>query len=336
MTFLFPSRLIITLVRFIIRYFHLNQRLLDYAHPAGAPQKKLNPQGTPIPMLSRGIYPQGAQKPCPDQLKAMQETHWINEQYVLLHHSTGQIECFIQPGKQKGNKVWIAFSGNGQCFKQPHNHQEALAQIRLQDEQEHLENTTIILVNHPGVGHSAYYGRARQSIDDLYHSAWVATQFFLQHYHPSNVTIFGHSLGGVVASWVAYHCHSHQQDVYLVVSRSLASSSNFLYAHLPKLMFFFCWLIVPLGYLTHTHINAAKYYYGIPKTYRFAYETVKDELMKPKACLSHHWRRSKQDHSVARLEDPDIITQNSLNPCQSFHNGTIDLHHLWHLFNKES
>lgn len=336
--YLAPSRITYSMLRYTIRHLHLNQTLLNFVHPAGARHAKYNKKGEKISIFSRGLHPNGAPKPSEHELHTMQNNtiDWQVDKHLLIHHHKGQIECFVQHRTKPGKAMLIAFSGNGQCFTQPRNHQEALAQIRLTDNQHHLSDTTIILVNHPGVGNSAFYGRARQSVEDLTQSAWIATQWILKTSGTSaeHVSIFGHSLGGVVASWVAYQCHQQHQTVHVCISRSLASSSTFLYAHFPKLVSMLFWMVIPLSYLTHTHMNSARYYYKIPESYRFAFEAEDDELMKPSACLSQHWRRPRHDQSVMRLSSIELSTENMENLCA--HNQFIDLHKLYRLKVKPS
>lgn len=147
----------------------------------------------------------------------------LHEAHTIITHDGAELDTLqitprtLESTADRNKKYIINFVGNGMAFEQIAHDMQADATAL---------NRVVIGFNLRGV--SASTGQAT-SKDDLITDGIAQVQRLLDAgVPPQNITLKAHSLGGGIATLVAYHFHQHQQPVNLFNCRSFSSLTNFV------------------------------------------------------------------------------------------------------------
>ncbi len=182
-----------------------------------------------------------------------------------------QLNTLLIAPKIKSQDYLIYFNANNQFYEEKLNY----AQYLIED----LE-CNVLGFNYRGSGQST--GRVK-SKDDLVKDGIAQVQKLLdENVDPEHITLYGHSLGGAIATLVTAHFHKQGKKIYVFNDRSFSTITRVAVGWLRRRSPFLAWLAKPLIKFvldsTKWEIDAESAYRSIPDSYK-EYMVAKSDLV---------------------------------------------------------
>lgn len=152
---------------------------------------------------------------------------------------------------------------------------------------------TVVLFNYPNVGNST--GSVYSQKDLIEAGRAQVNRLLNKGVSASKITLYGHSLGGAIATLVAAKCHSHHNRVFLVNDRSFSTIGDTLAGWVKGPIWLKKGLKVitnPLCRLFNWNLDAAKAYKRIPDKYKMHIVSKKDRVISYQTASLHKKNRS--------------------------------------------
>ncbi len=152
---------------------------------------------------------------------AMKQTHLVDKSMLITCVELGNRDVLAS---RAGVKTIIYFVGNLDIYH--------FSLQALQDDIDSFAQAGVpcrfVLWHYPGVFNSL--GNPRRPADLVRAGLWVVQHVMNGGVFPEDIVLKGHSLGGYVATHVAYCCHKLRLWVKLWSDRSLSDAPNYLFA----------------------------------------------------------------------------------------------------------
>lgn len=146
-----------------------------------------------------------------------------------------------------------------------------------------MPNTLEVSVDYRGSGGSSKHPYINSTAEDLVDDAVAFARHMKQQYPNANITLYGHSMGGAIATKAAKKMYDAGEKVFLVNDRSFstlaAASADYSFRILQPIISLFLWL-------TRYDLDVVEDYRAIPAELKMNITAVNDHMLSHSALSS--------------------------------------------------
>lgn len=176
----------------------------------------------------------------------------------------------LKPKTGKSDRYIICYCPNAVTYRQMIDSYQALADSN---------QATVVCFDYPNVGNSK---GACSSQSDLIEAGMKQVQrLFVKGVPADKITLYGHSLGGAIATIVAARCHQQKRPVSVINDRSFSSVGDVpaSFINNPRLKRIVKRIAGPFARLLNWDLNAALAYQSIPSQNKMLIVYKRDEII---------------------------------------------------------